>query len=332
MAIELAVGMVGAGYAAHRRAQAIRALKSGRVAVKGVFDVNETHASEFARELRVKHHRSLDELLNDREINTIAVAVPNRFHYDIVKKGLLKNRHVLCEYPLVLDAYKTGEELVGLAKKKGLFLHVGQTMNYDADYRFIEAHSKEIGEPLIGYRYLSFGPLGSWFTAEGFKGKYSGLGSWYVDHNVKRGWIVSSHYHGIQVFRKVFGEVVSVCAIDTSSAERASASLLLRHEKGATTAIQWVMPAGGKVFNKTIVTGKEGSIEIEGDGYEIDAGSTHKKGKLKAVDTFVIDLEVLLDELDGKRDIELEQRDMLRNLKTAICAQESAQRGRQVRV
>ncbi len=329
----LHIGMIGAGYAAHLRAQAVRTLNSKRVIIRGVYDKNIKNAVEFSKELSVCTYSTLEEICRNDEINTVTVAVPNKFHYEIVKYALERNKNAICEYPLVLDKYKKAEELVTLAEKKNLFLHVGQTMNFDADYTMVQSYRKELGTLYMGYKFMSFGGrLGSWFELDGFKGDYEELAEWYIKDTARGGWIVSAHYHGIQHFRKIFGDVVSVSAFDSTSQGISAATIMLRHEDGASSSIQWGMPIQGKWFNTMIVSGSKGSIEVDGEKYLIHTEKTNKKGKLKTVNTFVEDLKTLLDELDGKCDMKENNMDMLMNLKIALFAEQSAAMEKVIRI
>ncbi len=322
--LDLRIGMVGAGYAAHLRARAIRSLGSPRVRMVAVFDREAGHARQLAQEHGLACPASLEELCAHPGLNAVSIAVPNRYHFEIARYALERGLHVLCEYPLVLEDYRQAASLVRMAERRGLALHVGQTMNYDADHRFLLEHRADLGRLYLGYRYMSFGALGSWFAQDGFGGDYRGLGSWYVDHNRAGGWIVTSHYHGIQVFRRVFGEVVSVAAFDSTAAGVSAGSVLMRHRDGAGTSIQWGMPMRGQPFNKTIVSGSEGSVEVESGRFVLQAGSRREEGVLPAADTFVEDLKVLLEELDGRRDAHAERVDMLRNLRVAMTAVRAA--------
>ncbi len=324
----LRVGMVGAGYAAHLRARAIRGLQSDRITIMGVFDKNPVNAREFSKEFGVRLYQSLEEMCGDDSINTVSIAVPNRHHYEVLKYAFNRNKNGMCEYPLVPDTYVKAEELVRLAREKKLFLHVGQTMNYDADYALVESLKGELGRLYMGYRYMSFGgKLGSWFELDGFRGDYQGLARWYIEDTKKGGWIVSAHYHGIQHFRRIFGEVVSVCAFDSTSRGIAAATILLKHENGASSSIQWGMPIGGKWFNKLIVSGNRGSIETDGEEYFIHTEKVQKRGNLKPIDTFTADLKSLLDKLDGKEEFAIANKDMLMNLKIALTAEQAAAQG-----
>jgi predicted dehydrogenase len=326
----LGFGIAGAGYAAHLRARALRALGSDRIRVAAVWGRDPSRAGGFAAELGVPAVSSLEALCSADGVNAVLVAVPNRMHHEVVRYALEHGKHVLVEYPLVLSDERAAEELALLASRKGLLLHVGQTMNYDADHCFIRDHVAEMGRLYLGYKYMSFGALGSWYAADGFAGDARGLGSWYVGDTARGGWIVTSHYHGIQIFRRIFGEVAAVSAFDSTAGGLSAASVTLRHESGASSCIQWAMPTGGTAFNTTVVTGAAGSIEIESGRYRLEAGGEKREGTLPVVDTFARDLSALVEEMDGKRDPGVELADSMTNLRVALAAEKSAATGRVV--
>jgi predicted dehydrogenase len=330
---DLRIGLVGAGYAAHLRAQAIVQLGSERIVICRVYDKNPHHTAQFGAELRVGVCSSLEEICSDEEINTISVAVPNRYHHDIVKHALLKGKNIICEYPLVIDTFERGAELVGIAEERGLLLHVGQTMNYDADLKLVERHRDELGKLYMGYKYMSFGgKLGAWFELDGFSGDYRGLADWYIQDTLKGGWIVSAHYHGIQHLRRIFGEVVSVGSFDSSSEGVAAASVLLKHEGGASSTVQWAMPIQGKWFNHLIVSGSRGSVQVDSSRFTVHTDRIQEQGTLPVANPFIEDLKNLLDEVDGVSDRRENTEDMLKNLKVALCAEKSAAEGTEIRI
>jgi predicted dehydrogenase len=292
---DLRVGFIGAGYAAHLRARAILKLKNERISIFGVYDRNQDHGKLFSDELGVPSYRSLEDICSSKDINTISVAVPNKYHYSIVKYGLEHDKNVVCEYPLVIDTLDQAHELVQIAEKRNLLLHVGQTMNYDEDYRLVERSKGELGTLYMGYKYMSFGGvLGSWFELDGFSGDYRGLAEWYVDDTREGGWIVSAHYHGIQHMRRIFGEVVSVCSFDSSSGKVAAASVLMEHEGGASSIVQWAMPLQGKWFNTLIVSGNRGSVQVDNGAYIIHTDRKQEEGSFPGSDPFIEYVKTLL--------------------------------------
>jgi predicted dehydrogenase len=296
-----------------------------RIRIGGVYDKKPKHASQFAEELGVSPYASLEQLCADERVNTISVAVPNRHHFEIVQYALDHGRNVICEYPLVIDRFEQALELVGLAEEKGVLLHVGQTMNHDDDLRLVERYRPELGRLYMGYKYMSFGgALGSWFSLDGFSGDYEGLAEWYIRDTRKGGWIVSAHYHGIQHMRRIFGEVVSVSAFESSSEGVAAASVLMQHEGGASSTVQWAMPIQGKWFNTLIVSGSRGSVQVEEGAFDVHTDRLEEKGTLEHTNTFLEDLREMVRELDGNSDVRRNTEDMLGNLKIALYAERSA--------
>jgi predicted dehydrogenase len=82
----------------------------------------------------VKVYRSLEEMLQDSSLDLIVVNTPNYTHYDYTKAVLEAGKNVIVEKPFTVNSAE-GEELIALAKKKGLFLSVFQNRRYDSDFR-----------------------------------------------------------------------------------------------------------------------------------------------------------------------------------------------------
>ena len=321
---KLNLGIIGAGYAAHVRTNAFNMVGTDKIEIKGIFDNNIRNAAEFAGELKTRNFKVLDEILSSNEINTIAICVPNKFHYEIALQALENNKNIICEYPLVVESYELAEKLVDIAEKKGLFIHVGQTMNFDSDLSLALKYKDSLGKLYMGYKYMTFGKPGSWFVESGFRDGYEGLGEWYINNDFTGGWLIASCYHGIQVLRKIFGEVTTVSAFDTGDGKAGAGSILLGHENGASSVIQWGMALSGKTFNILIVTGSKGSIEINDGKFDIGSTDINKEGIISDTDTFYEDTKLLLRKLDGQVDTDYENSDMLKTLRISFAAQEAA--------
>lgn len=66
---------------------------------------------------------NVDDVINSPEVDAVAIATPVRTHYELAKRALEAGKHVLVEKPLTMRV-DHAEELVALAKKKGLVLMV----------------------------------------------------------------------------------------------------------------------------------------------------------------------------------------------------------------
>jgi len=72
---------------------------------------------------------SIDDVLDNPEIDAIIVATPVLTHFSIAKKALEKRKHVLLEKPMT-DSVEKAQQLVELAKKNDLILMVDHTYLY----------------------------------------------------------------------------------------------------------------------------------------------------------------------------------------------------------
>lgn len=92
-----------------------------------------------------KVYTDYDEMLQDKEINFIYVAVTNNVHYIYTKKALFAGKNVICEKPFTITAEET-RELVELAKVKKLFLFEAITILYAPNYQYIKENLVKIGQ------------------------------------------------------------------------------------------------------------------------------------------------------------------------------------------
>jgi len=74
------------------------------------------------------------QLLADKDVQAVAVVTPVATHYGIAKAALEAGKHVLIEKPMT-HSVETAEELVALAKAKGLVLMVDHVFVYSAAVR-----------------------------------------------------------------------------------------------------------------------------------------------------------------------------------------------------
>jgi predicted dehydrogenase len=89
-----------------------------------------------------------DELLDDPDVRVIAIATqPLATHYPLAKKALEKGKHVLLEKPMTSSSAQA-KELIDLAKKNNVLLHVDHTFEYSAPVLMVKRliDSGELGE------------------------------------------------------------------------------------------------------------------------------------------------------------------------------------------
>lgn len=89
---------------------------------------NSETAKHFAAEYEIEQaYGNYEALLADERVDIVYVAVPNRFHFDYIKKALLAGKHVLCEKAITLNLAEL-ETLMQLAAEHNLILQEAMTI------------------------------------------------------------------------------------------------------------------------------------------------------------------------------------------------------------
>ncbi|MBI4028533.1 MAG: Gfo/Idh/MocA family oxidoreductase [Verrucomicrobia bacterium] len=119
--------------------------------------------------------------------NLVVVAVPDHFHYPVIKQSLENNQNVLTVKPLVLK-FKEAVEIEELARDKGLFVGIEYHKRFDrrslearASYRQGRLGEFKCGEAkLIEPWYYRHSNFQNWFTKENTD-PFTYIGCHYVD-------------------------------------------------------------------------------------------------------------------------------------------------------
>ncbi len=84
----------------------------------------------------VKIVRTIEEMVNDPELDLIVITTPNETHFPYAKLALSAGKHVVLEKPFANNSEEAAE-LVDIAKKSGKILSVYQNRRYVSDYHTI---------------------------------------------------------------------------------------------------------------------------------------------------------------------------------------------------
>ncbi len=140
---KIKVAVAGLGFIGPAHIEALRRLPN--VEVVAVGDVNEDYARNKAEQLGVAaSYGDFSELLKHEGLSCIHICTPNFLHYEMAKKALEAGKHVVLEKPLATTS-KEGEELVALAREKGVVNAVHFNLRYYPLVRHMRA-MREHGE------------------------------------------------------------------------------------------------------------------------------------------------------------------------------------------
>ncbi len=117
----LRVGIVGTGYAAKKRAEAIKS--DPRTELLAVTGNTPEKLQEFSQVYATTAIDSWSRLVNLPELDLIFICTINQGGGAIAKAAILAGKHVVIEYPLALEA-TVAAEVIELAATKQKLLHI----------------------------------------------------------------------------------------------------------------------------------------------------------------------------------------------------------------
>lgn len=150
----LKVGIVGTGYTAKRRAEAIQADERSQLCF--VTGNTPEHTDEFCQTFGINSLTSWQQLVNHSELDLVIIGTINRDHALIAQASLQSGKHVIIEYPLALD-YLIGKDLLELAKKQNKLLHIEHIELLGGVHQALRRYLPEIGEVFYA-RYATIMP------------------------------------------------------------------------------------------------------------------------------------------------------------------------------
>ena len=132
----LTIGFIGNGKSANRYHMPFILQRPDKIKVKKIY--TRHHATDKWDEVPgVVYTESLDDLLNDEDIQVVVISTPSAFHYDYAKKVLNANKHCVVEKPFA-DTYEQAKEIFDLAKEKGLIVECYQNRRFDSDFLTVQ--------------------------------------------------------------------------------------------------------------------------------------------------------------------------------------------------
>ena len=230
-------------------------IKLEAIAARNIENLKELQNKYNIKEI----YTDIDLCLENKEVDTIYVAVPNNLHYTVAKKVLEAGKNVICEKPFTLK-YDEAVELFEIAEARGLILIEAITNQYQKNYLDIKDNIDNIGE--IRLVECNFSQLSSRYEA--FK---NGILAPVFDKSKGGGVLGDLNIYNIHFVVGLFGKPNKVHYspnivndVDTSGI------LLLEYASFKVVCI-----AAKDTFNNSYVNiqGDEGIIKVDGPSSEV---------------------------------------------------------------
>ena len=167
-------GIIGAGMIAPSGIEGFQ--NSGIAEVLAVADQHRGRAEQRAKEYNIPRiYGSAEELLADKDLEVVYIALPNKFHVSVSLAALEKGKHVICEKPMAMNLAE-GQKVAAALKGKKLKFMIGQNQRFAADSQKIkylaeQGYFGELYHAKAYWRRRNGAPKqGTWFGSQELAG------------------------------------------------------------------------------------------------------------------------------------------------------------------
>ncbi|TLS36006.1 Gfo/Idh/MocA family protein [Pseudalkalibacillus caeni] len=283
----LHIGIIGLGAIGQRLIKQFK--EQSHVEIVAVCDQLESLAKETAEALDgAQAFTNYEDLIADKQVDLVYVAVPPKYHYQIVMDVLKAKKHVLCEKPLA-NSLEEAKEMAEAAEKASVVHAMNFPLNYgQAATKFGEMIKKDYIGKLRRLQLTMHFPEWPRFWQKN---------DW-VGGREQGGFVLEVGVHFIQQTLKLFGEIKNIqtrleLPDDPAKCETgiiATGEL----EDGTPVLIEGLSQIAGKEFIGYSAYGTEGILSLENWGLLKGA----KNGEeLKAISIEDAKPKQLIDEL-----------------------------------
>ncbi len=122
-------------------------------ALKYVYDEDSSVKNSFIKKYKLSN-ASLNQILDDIEIDGIVIVTPAETHFSITKQALEQGKDVFVEKPITLDISEA-KTLIDIAEKNNRILMVGHLLQYHSHFMELKKYvhdKKEIPVRISSYR------------------------------------------------------------------------------------------------------------------------------------------------------------------------------------
>lgn len=322
MNLPFRVGIVGTGYAAGKRVEAIRS--DSRAKLLAVTGSNRQKLSEFCQLGKITAVDSWSKLVNIDELDLIFVCTVNQTCGAIALAAVEAGKHVVVEYPLALET-EMAAKIVNLAARKQQLLHVEHIEIIGGLHQTLRQYLPQIGQ-VFHARYSTINPQ-------------QDVGQSWKYHHQMFGFPLAAALSRVHRLTDLFGEVDSVICKNrswdipnTNYFTACFCQVKLNFSSGVTADIIY---GKGNVFYQSDrlfeIYGERGKIIVEGQRGklvsqqgEIELPIASRRG------LFALDTAMVLDYLCDRQPLYIQPEASLYALRVANAARESALIGKSI--
>ncbi|MEL6437662.1 MAG: Gfo/Idh/MocA family oxidoreductase [Cyanobacteria bacterium J06621_8] len=316
----LKVGIVGTGYAARKRAEAIKS--DSRAELLVATGNNPARLQEFCVAQGIDAVDSWSSLVNLPHLDLIFICSINQGCGAIARAAILADKHVVIEYPLALSA-TVAAEVIELAASNNKLLHVEHIEIIGGLHQAVKQLLPELGHIFHA-------------TYSTIAAQHPVVPSWKY-HRAQFGFPLAAALSRVHRLTDLFGKVTSVICdnrywdgINPDYFNACLCNAQLKFNSGVTAQISYgkgdIFWESHRIFE---VYGEQGKISFQGQ-----QGTVILKDTEEAIPItprrglFAQDTKMVLDYLFEQQPLYIQPQASLHALRVAIAAEESARTGK----
>lgn len=203
----IGLGIIGLGYVGNTHLRHSVKLTNARLVA--VSDLSRK-ALKKARDFGVKKtYASYKELLQDRDVEAVIIALPTHLHLQCAKEAAEAKKHIFLEKPIARNV-KEAKEIISVSKRNSIKLMIGYPLRFATNLRALkrQVNSGIFGDIEIAHAsYVSCGPF--FHRAEGYAP--TPVPEWWFNKDLTGGGVlVDLGSHIINLVRWYFGEIIDM--------------------------------------------------------------------------------------------------------------------------
>ncbi len=320
--MSLKVGIVGTGYAAKKRAEALQA--DERAELLAVTGNTPERIQDFCQTFAISAVDSWQQLVSRSELDLIFVCTINRDCGAIAHAAISAGKHVVVEYPLATEP-QLAADIIHLAASKNKLLHIEHMELIGGLHQTMKQNLPQIGK-VFSARYTTISP------------KHPVTQEWKY-HREMFGFPLVAALSRIHRLTNLFGKVDTVSCQNrywnTPNSPYFTACLCQAQLQFSNDVIADITYGKGDVFwqaHRTFeINGEKGALLFEGEtGTLITAAGKTNLEVLSRRGLFAKDTTMVLDCLLENKPLYLQPQDSLYTLQVAAAARKSANTGKSI--
>lgn len=252
-------GIIGAGMIAAFHAKAMMNLKNARLVA--FYDSFAPAAKARAEEFGVKAYTSIEEFLNDPEIDAVTIATPSGSHHDVAIKAAMAHKHILCEKPIEINLQRV-DDMIRVCQDNGVLLSSVFQSRFSKPVKLVR---EAVRAGRFGRMVLASGNQ-RWFREPKYYTASNWKGTWKMDGG---GALMNQAIHMVDLLLYVNGapeEVFAFSGTLTHSIEvEDNLCAAIKYRNGSFGTIEVSTSCAPGFSRRVEFSGSNGSVAFEED-------------------------------------------------------------------